>query len=338
MAVVKSPYFFQIDDESAIGEARRSAVALAEAADFNETETGRVAIAVTEAASNILKHAGNGEILLRTKAAALEMLCVDKGPGIQDLPEAMRDGESTAGTSGIGLGAIVRLASSFDIYTGAGRGMVLAAEFHSSQFRPSQQLRPSLEIGVAESPYPGELVSGDAWAAAGTSVLVADGLGHGFYASQAAQAAVAAFDRKRDHPARDIVEAIHYALASTRGAAVAVADIDSEKHVLRFCGLGNISGTVIAGPARRGLMSHNGTAGHEMTRIVQLDYPWPDGALLIMHSDGISARWDLDSYPGLANRQPAVIAGVLYRDFRRRNDDATVIVARVNPTAIRGLS
>jgi anti-sigma regulatory factor (Ser/Thr protein kinase) len=336
MAMSKSPYFFQIGDESGVGEARRSAVALAETAGFTETETGKVAIAITEAATNVLKHAGGGEILLRTTPAGIEMLAIDKGPGITDLNGAMRDGESSAGTAGIGLGASHRLASHFDIYSLAGVGTALAAEFHPAHFRPPARLRPTLEIGVAQAPYPGEAVSGDAWSTAGTSVLVVDGLGHGFHASQAAQAALAAFADKQHRTAREVIEAIHHALAPTRGAAVAVADIDPERHVLRFCGLGNISGAVVVGPGRRGLMSYNGTAGHEMSRIVQLDYAWPDGAMLVMHTDGISAKWDLDAYPGLASRRPALIAAVLYRDFRRRNDDATVVVARVCPPDMLG--
>jgi hypothetical protein len=39
------------------------------------------------------------------------------------------------------------------------------------------------------------------------------------------------------------------------------------------------------------------------------------------------SRWSLEDYPGLAARDPAVIAGVLYRDFSRRRDDVTVVVA-----------
>ena len=112
MAVI-SPYFCQIGDESGVGGARRAAMALAGAAGFNEVDAGKVAIAVTEAATNVLKHAGGGEILLRTTEAGVEMLAIDKGPGIADLPEALRDGQSSSGTAGIGLGAISRLARIF---------------------------------------------------------------------------------------------------------------------------------------------------------------------------------------------------------------------------------
>jgi hypothetical protein len=75
-------------------------------------------------------------------------------------------------------------------------------------------------------------------------------------------------------------------------------------------------------------MSHNGIAGHEARRIQQFSVRWPSSGTLIVHSDGISAHWKLDAYPGLARCHPSVIAGILYRDYRRRADDATVVVTR----------
>ncbi len=328
---VMTPYLGQIGDESAVGEARRASVALAGAAGFDEIDAGKVAIAVTEAATNVLKHAGGGEILLRATDAGVEMLAVDKGPGIANLQDALRDGRSSSGTAGIGLGAISRLAGTFDVYTGEGLGTALAAHFHPANYRPSPRLHAGLEIGVAQAPYPGEEVCGDAWASSESAILIADGLGHGFQAAQAAQVAVKAFEWNRRAAARDVVDAIHLALRATRGAAVAVASVEPERRLVWFCGIGNISGVIVAAGNRRGLVSYNGTAGHEASRIAQLEYPLPEGALLVMHSDGISAKWDLASYPGLASRHPSLIAAILYRDFRRRTDDATVVVARVCP-------
>jgi len=334
MAVI-SPYFCPIDDESGVGGARRAAVALAGAAGFSETDAGKVAIAVTEAATNVLKHAGSGEILLRTTDAGVEMLAMDKGPGIADLRDALRDGQSNSGTAGIGLGAISRLAGSFDVYTGEGLGTAVMAHFHPTDHRRVPRQRPVLEIGAAQAPYPGEEVSGDAWAWVDSSLFVADGLGHGLHAAEAAREAVKAFEGNRTGTVRDVVGAIHLALRPTRGAAVAMARLDPQRHIASFCGIGNISGTILAAGQRRGMISHNGTAGHEASHIAQLEYPMPEGALLVMHSDGISAKWDMASYPGLASRHPSLVAAVLYRDFRRRNDDATVVVARVRPPDAR---
>ena len=49
---------------------------------------------------------------------------------------------------------------------------------------------------------------------------------------------------------------------------------------------------------------------------------------VVLHSDGLSSRWNLGTYPGLARRHPMLVAGVLYRDFGRRTDDAAVVVVR----------
>src|ERR1700683_3506533 len=106
MEITWTSHVSRIVDETGIGEARRAAIAMARGTGFSETDAGRVAIAVTEAAANVMKHGEGGEIILRPIPAGIEMLAIDKGPGIANLPDAMQDGRSTAGTAGIGLGAI----------------------------------------------------------------------------------------------------------------------------------------------------------------------------------------------------------------------------------------
>jgi hypothetical protein len=83
-----------------------------------------------------------------------------------------------------------------------------------------------------------------------------------------------------------------------------------------------------AGTSGGSMVSHNGTVGAEMRKVQEFVYPWPKGAAVIMHSDGIATHWDLANYPGLASRRAPVIAGVLYRDHHRLRDDATVLVVR----------
>ena len=335
MAIDKVLQFTQIGDATGVGEARRSALAMARAADLNVTEAGKLAIAVTGAAANVLKHAKGGEILLRGMEPGVEMLAIDKGPGIANLEQAIRDGQSTTGTSGIGLGAISRMASVFDIYTRPGFGTALVAQFPPLDRRrePAALLDPRLEIGAVEVPYPGETECGDAWAASGTSLFMADGLGHG---AQAASEAVAAFQDNQRRSPGDAVEAIHRAIRVTRGPAVALAQISPDLHTICFCGLGNINGVIVNGEDSRSMLSHNGTAGHEVRHIAQFEYPWLEGGLLVLHTDGISARWDLKNYPGLMLHHPSLIAAVLYRDFRRK-DDSTVVVVKARPPRKEGV-
>ena len=124
----------------------------------------------------------------------------------------------------------------------------------------------------------------------------------------------------------------HQALRGTRGAAMAIAVIDQDQQQLSFAGVGNIAGCIFADGARRHLMSHNGIVGSNLRKVQEIVHPFPDGAMVIMHSDGIATRWDLDTYPGLVFRHPSLIAAILYRDFGRQRDDAMVVVVRQRRT------
>ena len=324
-----------IDDSSQIGEARRTAIGVASAAGLSEVDAGRFAIIAAEAATNISKHATRGEILLRSAGAplrAVDLIAVDNGPGIHDVEKALRDGYSTAGSSGTGLGAMARLSSAFDVFTAPDAGTVISARIEAARTGPK---RPGgFELGVVRSAKRGEAECGDDWGMfvdedRGRAMLtVADGLGHGIAAAEASRRAVElAADNAADPPGY-VVAALHRGLRATRGAAVAVADVNATDAAVRFAGLGNIAASIVGPHESKSLMSHNGIAGHEMRKIQELSYEWPDDALLVMHSDGVSARWDLSKYPGLMRRSPSVVAGVIYRDFSRGRDDALVVVVR----------
>lgn len=310
-----------------VAEARRRAAYLAAGLQFDETLAGRLAIAVTEAGTNLVKHAGGGDLFvgLAPGGDGIQLVAMDRGHGVRDLPASLRDGYSTAGTAGNGLGAIRRAASTFDIFTSA-RGTVVAATFYPGESR-------GVEIGAVCAPVAGEERCGDAWAvwSAGglSSIFVCDGLGHGREAAVAADAAVATFRRHAERPAGEVITYVHEALRSTRGAAVALAELDHRHGRLRYCGVGNISAKVITPEGgEQHLVSLSGIAGHVMRRAQEFTYPWPPGAMIALHSDGVSARWTLQEYSGLAPRRPDVIAGVLFRDHRRGRDDATMVVAR----------
>lgn len=333
---VKDLSSLAINDPSQAGEARRIALALARSIGFDESEAGKVALVVTEAATNMVKHAGGGEVLLRSlgpeQGGGMEVLALDRGSGMGNVAQCMRDGHSTAGSPGTGLGAIVRLSDVFDIYSRPGAGTVLLAQF--TKERRHQPINP-VEMGAVCQPKPGEDVCGDSWAAelqAGRTMLaVADGLGHGVAAAAAAREAVRVFHQRLQlHPA-ELLEAVHLALRGTRGAAVAVLEINASQPQITFAGLGNIAARVLfngSGSPERHMVSHAGTAGHQRYRIQEFTYPWADDSLIVMHSDGLATHWDLAAYPGLSQRHPSIIAAVLYRDHSRRRDDVTVVVLR----------
>jgi len=323
----------QVAEINQVGECRRLAVDMGRSAGFGDGDLGRVAIAVTEAATNLVKHAGGGEILLRASSdgdgAGLWIVALDRGPGISDVALARGDGFSTSGTSGTGLGAIARQSDEFDIHSVKGLGTAIAAHVSVRRRRPAAR---GTRIGGVSVPIPGEDVCGDGWAVFhdGTRdlVLVTDGLGHGREAAVASARAMEVFlAHGLDAPA-EIVARMHEALRATRGAAVAVAELDRARRVIRYSGIGNVGGTVLHDGTTRSLVSHHGTLGHGVHRIAEFQYPWPETALVVLNSDGLVSGWTLSRYPGLERRHPVLVAAVLYRDFQRGRDDTTVVVAR----------
>jgi anti-sigma regulatory factor (Ser/Thr protein kinase) len=327
-----------VTESSQAAQASRLIGRLAGSLGFNETEAGKVSIVVSEMSSNLVKHAKDGQLLVRplerNGAAGIEIISLDKGPGMANPARFLRDGYSTTGSMGTGLGAIMRLSSVFDIYSLPGLGTALLARLWAKPLSKERALHPlNTEVGAICLPIPGESMPGDAWAVDErpdrTLVMVVDGLGHGPDAAVPAKAAVGIFRKNPNLLPPALIEATHAALKDTRGAAMAVTLIDTANGTVRFAGVGNITGILLLSPGQsRCMVSHNGIVGHQARKVQEFIYPWPEKALLVMHSDGLGSRWSLDRYPGLMARHPGLIAGVLYRDFRRGNDDVTVVVVR----------
>lgn len=324
----------RVADSSHRGEARRVAAGWAERLGFDEERGGRVALVATELASNLVKHVPGGGCLFaasveRHGAVGLDLVALDAGPGIEDEARALEDGYSTAGGAGIGLGGVSRLSDAFDLYSRRGEGTVVVARI----WRGVAPTRTPVSAGGICAMMEGETVSGDDFAVRDvngkTRIVVADGLGHGRGAEEAASEAISIFyEADADSPA-GVLQRMHGGLRATRGAAVAIAEIDPGRRSLTYAGLGNISGLVLGGDRARSLVSHNGTVGHSVRRIQEFSYELPPDAIVVMHSDGIVSRWTLDRYTGLARHEPAITASLLLRDFGRGRDDSTAVVARI---------
>lgn len=323
----------RVSESSGIAAARRAGNRLANLLGLDETVAGKVALVITEAATNLYKHAGSGDILLRGLAAGeargIEVMAIDKGPGFGDIGQAMRDGMSTAGSYGVGMGAMQRLSDEFDLHSDDTRGSALRmAVWAPHQPDPEQEWA----VGAVCLPLPSEEACGDAWGCACNGdqllLMVADGLGHGPEAARASDAAVALVQPGSTFAPGAMLQLAHGALHGSRGAAVAAACLDSDADELRFAGIGNISVSLHGGDKARHLVSHNGIVGSNMRKVQEFSMPLTADAMLIMHSDGIGTRWDLEHYPGLSQRHPALIAAVLYRDHVRGRDDAGILVVQ----------
>jgi anti-sigma regulatory factor (Ser/Thr protein kinase) len=332
------PIALAIDDATMAGEARRAAVALARQLGFDESERAKLAIVVTEAATNLSKHAKLGEIVIQGLESGtiggVEVLALDRGPGMENVDRCRTDGFSKAGSRGAGLGAMDRLSALFHIHSLPGVGTAVLARLWAVP-SPGVGGPSDLDFGAVSIPVAGEEVCGDSWAIEDVEgrviVLVVDGLGHGPQAAEAARAAVRNFRATAPLGPVEVIRAAHAALRSTRGAAMAVGRIDRERGEIQFAGVGNIAGAIV-NPAdetsRTSMVSHNGTVGHTVRKIQEFVYPWASNSLLVMHTDGVGTHWQLGRYAGLGATHPGLVAGVLYKDFRRSRDDATIVAVR----------
>lgn len=319
-----------IEETTQIGQARREAQQVAVAAGFGEADAGRVALVATELATNVLKHAGGGEIHIALVpgdgAQGVQVVAVDRGPGF-NLADCLPDGYSTGGTRGEGLGAVRRQADVLDMYADH-RGSVVLARLYPKGFP-----RADIRFGATQQALAGEHVCGDGWAVAwrGTALaaLLVDGLGHGQAAYEAAVACVDTWCQDGMREPVALMDELNAAMLGTRGGAVAMARYDATGDVLRYTGIGNISGSLQAHEASRGLASHPGIVGAQSRRAQPFDFPQVGGRLLVMHSDGLQSRWSLRDYPGLVQRHPAVVTSLLYRDFNRGRDDVAVLALSV---------
>jgi anti-sigma regulatory factor (Ser/Thr protein kinase) len=335
---------FIIAHTSDVSAARIHARQLADMLGFDETQAGQLAIIVTEAVTNILKHAGDGWLFIapvrRHGKAAIEVVALDRGEGIANIAQSLRDGISTTGTAGTGLGAIKRLSQEFDAFSVPGKGAAFYACVHINKDPSKDEPTPAsemsldatLQYGAICIPLAGEEECGDAWAVVtdqnSVTMMVADGLGHGADAALASNAAVRTLQQLPTMQPGPLIGAIHDALKITRGAAAAVGRFDLATGNIRFAGVGNINASIIDNDTRKQLVSHNGIVGHNMRKVQEFSQPWPHDAVYIMCSDGIGTQWDIHAYPGLIFCHPTLIAAVIYRDFARGRDDATVLVAK----------
>jgi anti-sigma regulatory factor (Ser/Thr protein kinase) len=211
-----------------VAEVRREASEVATSLSFDATTTGRVALVATELASNVLKHGAGGEVLIGsyddTSGSGIELIALDKGRGIADLQASLRDGHSSAGSAGQGLGAIRRQSQLMEVASWPGVGTAVLARLGAQTASPTAL--PAW-FGSICVPLRGEQVCGDAVMCAetqaGRTMIVADGLGHGPEAARAALEAIRLFRQHQSRPLPELLEFIHAGLRSTRGAAVAVS-------------------------------------------------------------------------------------------------------------------
>ncbi|RMF39973.1 MAG: serine/threonine protein kinase [Planctomycetota bacterium] len=319
-----------------VGGCRRLAAGLAAQLGFDSDRISDISIVATELASNIVKHAGAGHMLIHADAfeQGLHIVAVDRGAGMHDVAACLEDGFSTAGTCGNGLGAAARLADTLDIFSRPGDGTIVAAVFGRNS-RSDQSsvagVAADWAIGAINLPLSGETRCGDDWLVHCddhyATCVVVDGLGHGDGAARAAELATAT---ARDCMACDVesmLQHMHARLRGTRGAAAAIARIDHRSGEVQFAGIGNISARIERdGENTQHMISLDGIVGAAARTVRVFSYRWHPSATLVMHSDGLTSRSSFSSSEPRRMVSPICQAARLWRDFSRGRDDATVLV------------
>ncbi|MCQ4041088.1 SpoIIE family protein phosphatase [Streptantibioticus rubrisoli] len=334
-----------VHDSTQAHDVRVAVEAACDHVGLGADRTADADLAATELATNLLRHAGGGRILIDTAddgRPVVQMLAVDHGPGIRDVAAALRDGYSTTTSLGAGLGACRRIADTFDLHTAPGRGTVVLVRMADRRTTRRAEAAPAVRpvrVGGVHVPLVGE-TCGDAWACVPgrdrLTLVLADGLGHGPEGARASAAAVDELRRVPDLPPVEMLRRLDDALRGTRGAAVALAQLAQHTGHMLFAGVGNVGARLRTERGWQPLLSRPGIVGAYRPAVVpERQLPWKDGGLLILHSDGLPSRWapPEDSY--LDHRDPAVIAAVVLRDAsssaRPARDDTTVAVMASTP-------
>ncbi|GAA1077467.1 SpoIIE family protein phosphatase [Nocardiopsis metallicus] len=329
-----------VGDSTLVRRAREAVEEAAVAAGLNPARAGDAALTATELATNAVKYAGGGRIVAEVarddwgNARALQILALDHGPGILDVDRAMADGYSTGGSLGSGLGACARACDHFEVDSVPGRGTLALARIAAPEHR-GRFSGPAVTGGL-HLPLGGHPESGDGLAFRSGSghrtVMLADGLGHGAAAAEASDAAAGTVRRQAGEPPEALLRLLHAELRSTRGAAVAVVDIDESAHRLTFCGVGNVGARLHSNGRWETLLSQPGIVGAFGLRTpVPQRRAWNRGDMLVLHTDGLPSRWSPEGIEGMVTRDAALIAGRVFRDAgsaaRPLRDDTAVAVA-----------
>ncbi len=325
--------------------AHHAAKEVASSIGFNPQACEEIAIAVSELATNQYTHAKGGQIVIEPIAgerAGILVEALDTGPGFADLEQALADGFSSTGGLGLGLGSVNRLMDQFEVQSLPGQGARITCKrwLHPEL---AEKGSPRLDIGVATRPLPGTSVNGDSFVIKQWKdhalVGVIDGLGHGQLASLASTAARQFIETHPDQPLEALFRGTARACLATRGVVMALAQFDfagpapdgehspdSPAGRFLFASVGNIEVRLLG--ARADFKLRRGIIGPSAPNAPVTEHRWTRESLLILHSDGLTTRWQPQDFPNLAAVSASEAAQELLNSLAKDNDDATVMVVK----------
>jgi anti-sigma regulatory factor (Ser/Thr protein kinase)/serine/threonine protein phosphatase PrpC len=318
-----------------VREAGDTAKHFANSLGFTSVHCEEICLVVTELASNLLRHASGGTIVLSRieddGRQGIQIESEDSGPGIPDVDQAMADGYSTVGGLGTGLGTVNRLMDDVEFINRQPAGLRVDCKRWVRPLEPGR-LQSPLVFGAAARPFRQLAENGDAFLFKQWSghalVGVIDGLGHGPQAQRASQMARQYVEQHFDQPLESIFRGTGRACRATRGVVMALAHFDLANHRLTVAGIGNIEVRLVGSPERFNLITRRGVLGMNAPNAVSTEHPWTSSSMLIMHSDGLKTHWDWKDFRDLEREAPSLIAQRLLEILGKTEDDATIIVAK----------
>ena len=326
--------FISIPNRTYQAIARAEIKKIANTVGFSPNRLAEIEIIVAEITSNLVKHTkSGGEIFVKTISddnPGIELISIDAGPGMESVFKMMQDGVSSTNTMGQGLGAIKRLSDEFDIYSLKDWGTILVSRIYVNP--PAIQKKKPVEVRVLMVSKEGESFCGDNYhcsinKANQLKFILSDGLGHGKEAALAANGSIQSFLENPVPPPNEQIKRIHAAVKTTRGAVINLSYVDFTNKQIMYCGVGNISSKIFSAGKNRNCISYNGIVGHSIPHTLKNHVmQWSKTDILILHSDGLSTRWELQKYPMITRHDYSIIAAALYKDHCRKNDDVTIAV------------
>lgn len=327
---------FAADDRSYFSLIKKEIHRAATEAGINAARINELDLIVAEMTSNLFKYSDGGEILMGAfqngGSPYIELISIDNGPGMMNPAKMMLDGVSTTNTLGHGLGSMKRLSDTFELYSQIGWGTIVLSRVYNEPVKSKDKNEVIMRPIVVSKP--GETTSGDGFTYKKTDkfikLMLADGLGHGPEANKAVNEAVAAFKIFPEYSPTETLRFIHSSIKKTRGAVINITGYDFADKKWSSAGVGNIAARMFGPTNFKNHMSYNGIVGHNIPNTMN-DQPYAADEFnqLLLCSDGIRTRIDLAKYPLMYKYDATVLAAAIYKDHARRNDDMSVVIAKI---------
>lgn len=158
-------------------------------------------------------------------------------------------------------------------------------------------------------------------------MILADGLGHGIKANQAATIATDLIAENFGRSLVETIKSVHNSLRSTVGCVVAVCMLDTESGIINYSGIGNITMKII-GQSSKTMIPKDGIVGYMMRQPEEKNYTLQNGDIILMYSDGVKTNMDREKLKPLLKLPAQEMADEVIKTFGKVDDDKSCIVLK----------